>query len=249
MREALDGRPLTREELVAAVTAKRGFGHVGDAIRSGWGTLLKPLAWQGDLCYGPTQGNRVTFMLPDAASSRWAGVPDPDEAAPRAIAAYLGAYGPATFQTFGFWLGGGWFGKRRLGVWFEELGPRLAEVEIGGERAYVRAEDLDELMSTKPTRAVRLLGGFDQFVLGPGTADGHVVPARRRRAVSRQSGWISPVVLAGGVVHGTWELDHDRVLVAWFKEAGAVNRTALQAEVERLATIFGRELVLEVSLA
>ncbi|MGH2452901.1 MAG: DNA glycosylase AlkZ-like family protein, partial [bacterium] len=50
VREALDGRVLTRDELVAAVIAQRGLGHVGDALRSGWGTLLKPLAWQGDLC-------------------------------------------------------------------------------------------------------------------------------------------------------------------------------------------------------
>ncbi|HEY6056625.1 MAG TPA: hypothetical protein VIV06_01265 [Candidatus Limnocylindrales bacterium] len=40
-------------------------------------------------------------------------------------------------------------------------------------------------------------------------------------AVSRQSGWISPVVVAGGVVSGTWEVDAERVTVAWFGEAGA----------------------------
>jgi Winged helix DNA-binding domain len=53
--------PLTREELVDALTARRGLKHVGDALRSGWGTLLKPLAWQGALCFGPSRGNRVTF--------------------------------------------------------------------------------------------------------------------------------------------------------------------------------------------
>jgi hypothetical protein len=249
IREAVDGRFLTREELVTAVVAKRGLGHIGDALRSGWGTLLKPLAWQGDLCFGPSQGNRVTFMRPDAASSRWAGVPDPEEAAPVAIAAYLGAYGPATFDAFGHWLAGGYFGKRRLRVWFEELGKRLAHVEVGGERAYVLAEDLDDLASTKPTRAVRLLPGFDQFVLGAGTGDGHVVPGRRRAAVSKQSGWISPVVLAGGVVRGTWTLTDDRVQVEWFREAGGVRRTALQAQVDRLSTILGRKLRLVASLA
>src|SRR2546430_13090311 len=42
VREALDGTVLTREELVAAVVARAGLGHVGDALRAGWGTLLKP---------------------------------------------------------------------------------------------------------------------------------------------------------------------------------------------------------------
>jgi len=242
VRASLDGKALTREELIAAVVARRGYGHLGDALRSGWGTLLKPYAWQGDLCFGPSRGNRVTFTLPAAASSRWAGLPEPDEAAPVAIAAYLRAYGPADADAFGFWIGAGRIGKRRIQAWFKELRPRLAEVEVGGERAYLRAEDLDELMSIKPTRAVRLLPGFDQFVMGPGTGDGHVVPAQRRRAVSKQSGWISPVVLAGGVVRGTWGLAGDRIVVAWFKEAGAPPRSQIKAEVKRLSSILDRNL-------
>jgi hypothetical protein len=68
VRSALDHRVLTRDELVDAVTAQRGLEDVGEALRSGWGTLLKPLAWQGDLCYGPSQGTRVTFTRPEAAS-------------------------------------------------------------------------------------------------------------------------------------------------------------------------------------
>src|SRR5438046_1984249 len=87
VREALDGKVLTREQLVAAVIARRGFGHVGDALRSGWGSLLKPLAWQGDLCFGPSEGNRVTFTRPESASRYWAGLPEPDDAAPIAMAA------------------------------------------------------------------------------------------------------------------------------------------------------------------
>lgn len=249
VRDALGGKALTRGELIEAVIARRGYGHLGDALRSGWGTLLKPYAWQGDLCFGPSQGNRVTFTTPNAASSRWAGVPEPDEAAPRAIGSYLRAYGPADADSFAVWIGSGRIGKRRLRTWFDALGSRLAEVEVGGERAYVLADDLDELRSTKPTRAVRLLPGFDQFVLGPGTGDGHVVPAHRRRAVSKQSGWISPVVLAGGVVRGTWGLASDRVVVEWFNEAGVVPRTALQGQVERLSGILARELRLEVKLS
>ena len=249
IREALDGKVLTREELITAVVARRGFGHVGDAMRSGWGTLLKPSAWQGDLCFGPSKGNRATFTSPKAASSRWAGVPEPDTAAALAIASYLKAYGPATAERFGFCIGSGRIGKRRIRDWFKALGPRLAEVDVEGEQAYVLAEDLDDLISTKPTRAVRLLPGFDQFVMGPGTGDGHVVSARRRTTVSKQAGWIAPVVLAGGAVRGTWGLAGDRLQVAWFKEAGAVQRTALQGEVKRLSAILGRDFDLEVSLA
>jgi hypothetical protein len=248
VREALDGSVLTREELVTAVVAQRGLGRIGEALRSGWGTLLKPLAWQGDLCFGPSRGSRVTFMRPEAASSRWAGVLDPDEAAPTAIVAYFRAYAPATIDPFGNWLAGGWFGKRQLRAWFSALGDRLAEVEVDGERTYVLAEDLDELVSARPTTAVRLLPAFDQYVLGPGTADGHVVPTARRAAVSKQAGWISPVVVVGGVVSGTWAFEDDRVRVTWFREAGRPPYKALEADIQRLSAVFDRDLGSAISL-
>ncbi|MDQ7843361.1 MAG: winged helix DNA-binding domain-containing protein [Armatimonadota bacterium] len=240
VREALDGAPLTREELIAALVRRRRLRHLGEGLRSGWGTLLKPLAWLGDLCHGPARGPRVTFTRPEAASPRWASLPDPDEAGPVAVRAYLAAYGPATMDNFGRWLGAG-TGRRRLRAAFAALGDALAEVEVDGERAYVLAEDVDALASTKPTAAVRLLPGFDQYVLGPGTDDVHILPPGRRSAVSRQAGWIAPIVVASGVVCGTWEPDGDHVRIAWFREAGRPPRKALEAEVARLSSILARD--------
>jgi hypothetical protein len=249
VREILDGNVLTREGLIAGVTARPGLEHVGEALASGWGTLLKPLAFQGDLVFGPSRGNRVTFTRPDRASPRWGGVPDPDEAAPRAILAYLGTYGPATTAGFRNWLARGRIGARPLRAWFADLGDRLAEVDLEGQRAYVRTEDLDDLLSTHPTESVRLLPGFDQWVLGPGTDDGQVLAAARRSAVSRQSGWIAPIVVTGGRVTGTWELDGDRLAIAWFSEAGRPPRRFLAAEAERLASILDRKLRMEIAAA
>ena len=108
--------------------------------------------------------------------------------------------------------------------------------------------DLDALAATKPTTEVRLLGGFDQYVLGPGTADGHVTAAARRSKVSLQSGWISPVVIAGGVVAGTWAAENETLAIAWFSEAGRVPRTALDGECGRLAGILGRSLEVSISV-
>lgn len=163
------------------------------------------------------------------------------------IVAYFGAYGPATIDNFRNWLSRSRISTRQLRTWFGALSDQLAELEVDGERAYVLAKDLDELASARPTAALRLLPGFDQYVLGPGTEDGHVVPAARRTAVSRQSGWIAPVVVAGGVVCGTWELDADFVRVAWFREAGKLPRNALAAEVARLASMLDRDLRLTSS--
>jgi len=247
VREAMDGRTLSREDIVAAVAADGQLASLADELRSGWGTLLKPLAWQGDLCFGPSQGNRVMFVRPDDASRRWTGLPDPEDATPVVIAAYLRAYGPASPDRFGRWLAGGWFPRRRLKAVFAGMGDRITEIEVDGEPAFVLSEDIDELATTRPTAAVRLLGGFDQYVLGPGTDDGHVTPAARRRDVSRQSGWIAPVVVHRGSVAGTWKLDGDRVTVEWFEESGRVPRAALEREVGRLGAILDRDVALEIA--
>jgi hypothetical protein len=249
VREALAGPALTREELIAAIVGERELSHLGDELRSGWGTLFKPLAFQGDLCYGPSQGNRVTFTRPDRASSRWAGVPDPDEAAPIVIRAYLAAYGPATTENLRNWLARGRVNIRRMRAWVAAMGDQLTQVEVDGEPAWIRTEDADELAAARPSTRVRLLPGFDEYVLGPGTDDGRVVAARRRSAVSRVAGWISPVVVARGTVAGTWELDGQALRVSWFREAGRVPQRAIRAEVARLSEILGRELSSTVSLA
>jgi hypothetical protein len=242
-RTALDGTTLTREELIAAIGAHPDLRHLADEMRSGWGTMLKPLAWQGELCFGPSRGNRVTFRRPADASAGWTGLPAPEEAAPIAIEAFFGAYAPATLEAFNHWMGGGWLRKRAI----RELvgadgGGRLAEVDVEGRRAYVLAEHVDALAASPPTSAVRLLPNFDAWVLGPGSKDEHVVPPARRAAVSRQAGWISPVVIAGGEVAGTWEIEGDRLTIDWFGERGGPPRDALGVEIDRLAGILGRGL-------
>jgi len=245
IRDALDGRVLTREELIAEITRRPGHAHLGDALRSGWGTLLKPSAWQGELVFGPNQGTRVTFTRPESASKRWAGVPDVEEAGPVLVRRYLAAYGPASPANFNAWLSRS---NRRLKAWF---GPDndILPVDVDGRPAYIRAEDADTLSATRPTSAVRLLGGFDQWVLGPGTQDASVLAAHRRTAVSKTAGWIAPIVVVGGVVFGTWQLDRAVVRLDWFGEAGKPPTAALAEEVARLSSVVGQPLELEVGLA
>jgi Winged helix DNA-binding domain len=248
IREVLQGEPLTRTELADAVAARRGLAFADEALRSSYGELLKPLAWRGDVCFGPSRDGRVTFTAPRAVAPRWPGLIDADEAARVVIASYLRAYGPATFDGLAAWLGRA-VDKRRLRAWFRGFGDKLAEVEVDGRPAYVLAEDLDELVSTRPSEAVRLLPAFDQYVLGPGTEDPLVVPAGRRAAVSRQAGWIAPVVLVGGLIRATWKLDRGEVQIAWFRETGRPPLDALDAEVLRLSSILGRDLHAAVVLA
>jgi winged helix DNA-binding protein len=139
-------------------------------------------------------------------------------------------------------------GPAQVEGWIAELGDRLATVDLEGQTAYVPAEQLDDLAATRPSATVRFLGGFDQWVLGPGTDDPHVIASHRRTDVSRTAGWIAPIVVRGGVVTGTWAADGGSLRVAWFREAGKPPATKLKAETKRLGGILGRELSLVVEV-
>ncbi|MEV0355394.1 crosslink repair DNA glycosylase YcaQ family protein [Nocardia sp. NPDC050697] len=238
--EILAAATLSREELVAAVIARPGLGHLDEQLRSGWGAVLKPLAWQGILCHGAAQGGRVTFTSPARAVTGWPGLPEPDAAAATLIPAYLGAYGPAAPETFDTWLSRNALRKTVLRRWFAELGNALTPVEVDGRGCFARTEDLDELAAAKPVPGVLLLGSFDQYVLGPGTTDTALVPAAHRTAVSRPGGWISPVVIEGGRVTGTWEREGDDIVVTPFGKAPPAR--ALDAAAARLSSAAGTKL-------
>ncbi|HEY7102875.1 MAG TPA: crosslink repair DNA glycosylase YcaQ family protein [Mycobacteriales bacterium] len=238
VRDALAGGPITRDELGAAVTARPRFRHLGFAFGDGSGTLLKPLAWQGDMSFGPSRDGHATFQALDG-NPRWAGIPDLDEAGASAVEAYFRTYGPATPDHVRYWLGEGLgAGRKRIRSWIAGFGDRLAEVNVDGAAALILREDLDDLAATPATSTVRLLPGYDQWVLGPGTADAHVVPPDRRPLVSRQAN----LVVAGGVVSGTWSATGDELVLSWFAEAGPPPRDALADEIARLAAILGRTL-------
>jgi hypothetical protein len=214
--------------------------------------VLKPLAVMGLLCNGPSRGNRVTFTSPRSWVENWTGVPAPADAARVVIPAYLRAYGPARPQTFDAWLTRGRSRKSDLRAWFDALTEEgvLTSVEVENEAKpfYAVAEDVEELKDAAPTDALRLLAGFDQYVLGPGTGDTRIVPAEQRTLVSKTAGWIAPVVVKRGRVIGTWSLDGDAVVLALFPGSAKPENDELAAEVHRLGSCLGLEQTPQIRL-
>jgi Winged helix DNA-binding domain len=111
----------------------------------------------------------------------------------------------------------------------------LAVAVRGGAPMYVLTEHVDELAAMSPSAAVRLLGGFDAYVLGAGTDAEYIIAAEHRAQVSRTAGWISPVVLHGGRVAGVWEAvkNGDIRLSLW----ETVPAAPLKAETARLTKL------------
>jgi winged helix DNA-binding protein len=243
----LPGRSLTRDELVAELD-RHVTPELAERLGSGWGTLLKPLAWQGLIVNGEPRGSRPTFTDPATWTGRPFVLPATDEAARLLVPAYLDVFGPASPTAFDAWLLRGGTRRPTLRRWFAELVEDgvIAPVTVhddertdtGGEQRYARVADLDELADPHDTdphdtddEQVRLLPAFDQWVLGPGTGEAAVLAPRHRARVSRAAGWIAPVVVHRGRIVGTWE-DEDTE-PEWFDGERLPSAGALATERER----------------
>ncbi|QBX55518.1 hypothetical protein EXE58_08675 [Nocardioides seonyuensis] len=237
VRDALTAEPLTIVELGEALTRQRPYRHLKSVFDEGAWTLVKPLSWQGDVSLGPPRGKQPTFQRLDT-NPRWRGVPDLDDAGPRAIVAYLRTYGPATRDHIHYWLGEGLSaGRTRLNSWIAGLSDQLVAVDVDGTTSYVVREDVDSLCAALPSNAVRFLPGHDQWVMGPGTKDVHVTPQSRRDPVTRKAN----LVTVGGVVCGTWARKGDELLVDWLDE-GPRPEALVEQETSRVSGILGLDL-------
>jgi winged helix DNA-binding protein len=251
---ALDGQLLTREQLATRVGELTGSVELGDKLRGSWGALLKPAAALGLLCFAPSQGQQVRFTRPDTWLGGWADH-DPDRAMAEVARRFLAASGPVTREDFARWWGipSPAQGRRLL----ERLGDEAARVEVEGMAAYALAADLPGLAEAGgrgPAGAagappVRLLPAFDQYVVTATRHAEHLMPGPFKARVYRPQGWLSPVLLVGGRMDGTWrqETRGRRLLVTIEPFTGpppAPVRRAAEAEAERLAAFAGAELEL-----
>jgi uncharacterized protein YcaQ len=198
---SLDGRILTREELVNDILKRAGFGpRVKRGMLSGWGSLLHPAAYQGSLCFGPSRGKNVTFVRPDQWLREWE-EPSSEDALKIILRRFLASYGPCLHRDFGHWWGVPESNARKI---FTLIRDELEEVEFEGRGAWLRKEDVEHVRNTGHNSSVRLVPSFDPYVMFYKPREG-LVEAKLRTKVFRQlAGWISPVLLIDGAAAGIW---------------------------------------------
>lgn len=244
VREALGDASLTVAELGEALSAQPAYRHLRPVFDEGAITLIKPLSWQGDISVGPRRDGRLTLQRLDR-NPLWRGVPELDEAGPRAVLSYFQTYGPATVDHLHYWLGEGLSaGRKRINGWLSGLRHRLVAVDVEGTVAMVAGEHVEALAAAVPSDEVRLLPGHDQWVMGPGTKDAHVIPTPLRAAITRKA---NPVI-QGGVVCGTWARRGNELVVTW-QPGQPPPVSSIEREATRLSDTFGPDLQLRVAAA
>ncbi len=202
---ALAGGPLTREALAAEVARRSGHAELEEKLNGGFGDLLKPVAFRGDLVFAETEGRLVRFARP-APFERL----DPEEAIREVARRFLTVYGPATREDLAKWFGTP--SAADAGRWLAATGA--VEVDVEGRRGFMLEADAAEAEREPPSGAVRLLPAFDQYVVASPRKD--LEPERRKR-VYRAGGWFSPVLLVDGEIAGVWREEEGAIALEPFE--------------------------------
>ena len=245
---ALNGRMMTRQELgreVGRIAKSPKLGKM--LIASSWGTILKPAAYRGGLCFGPSAGQLVRFTHPemwlDGVVSAAPRV-DPLEVPSTITRRFIDVYGPATHHDFGRWWGNNGIATARK--WLVAMGDEVVQVDIEGSPMLMLAAHALQARELPPLKSARLIPAFDQYVIAASRHAAQLLPGALRGRVYRPQGWISPVLLINGRMDGVWrhELKGSRmeVTIEPFVPVPAWARRAASEEAERLAEFFDAKL-------
>jgi hypothetical protein len=245
--EALDGTCLIRGELGAEVARLAGSWAL-DAVSPAfggnwprWQMALGTAAVTGQVCFGPNQGTKVTFVRQD----QWTGSRtevDGETALREIFKRYLWTYGPATHREFAQWF------RMQPGVALElvqSLADELQEVDVEGHHAWILAGEAEDQWP-RAHGEVRLLPHFDCYVVGGFPRDQMVSAAWKKRVPGSSSGANFPVVIVDGQVAGLWR--HRRkgrkleIVVDAFVSLSARLRKQVEAAAARIGEISEAEV-------
>jgi hypothetical protein len=242
VQDALDGRCLLREELAEEVV-KRVGPEPRERLLSGFAFFLD------ELCQGPPQGARVTFVRPD----QWIGGRQEVEGRTALVEVcrrYLRTYGPARPRDFREWFSSPAFTPADARALFDSLGAELEEVDVEGHRAYVLAGDT---VFPAAAPSLRLLPEYDVYIMGFRERE-HLVPeaVREQVAAHGRGRYEGPAgvrfVVAGGVAAGLWERrkrgKRIEIHVAPARRLTRPERAQLDGEAARIGAFTGLEPVL-----
>jgi len=235
--EILNSEPMTRQQFTQAVDERLNSPELHTFLVNGsWGTVFKPLAWRGELCFGPGSGQNATFVSPRDWIGSWQEI-EPEAALQQVARRYLAVYGPARVRNFQVWW---WMSGMSAKKAFNSIADETEEVEVEGWRSIALKATLKPMLEMEPTGEVHLLPPFDVYTVGlaRGKDLERLIALEQQKKVYRPQGWVSAVVLVDGFIRGTWEHkvqgSKTKVSVNMFSSLASGTSEKVAAEAERL---------------
>ncbi|GAA1081626.1 winged helix DNA-binding domain-containing protein [Kitasatospora arboriphila] len=218
--------PRGRAELVRLLNNQGlGIDPTGQAPAHlmGWATA------HGLLCRGADVTPRDPGYLPLPQ-----GRPAPEGPAAELAGRYLAAFGPAEAADFAAWSGLPVREARRAvaAAGPEEVAPGLFAAPGAGP-----------LPAGPPV--VRLLGAFDNYVIGYRNRDALLAPEFARR-INAGGGIVKPALVADGRVLGSWRREKGALVVEPFRALPAAVRDELDGEAAAVAAFLQVDAALRV---
>lgn len=229
------------EEHLATSAPSLARAGVPEGVRNG---AFRMASGSGGLVHAPPSGRWREHGKPRYVTARvWLG----DAAAPGAVGddvaltialeRYLAAYGPASLQDVGKWLGQPRIPRLRAAA--TALGERIVHLTGDDDRDLVDLADLPAEASPDPDMPVpaRFLSRWDSVLIGYDVRD-RILPAAHRAAVIKKNGDFLPTFLVDGLVAGLWSVtvagDEAVLTLAPFATVPRADRRTLEDEGERL---------------
>jgi len=240
--ETLGSSPMTNAELIQRIRPKVSK-NVNNWMDKVWGKF-RPALIEGLICYGPEQGQEVTFVRSDKWLPKQKKV---SEAESRNILfrRFLAAYGPATIQDFSKWSGLSMPEAKSAKLSAED---DLIEVNVEGKKALLLRDDYEELTSVSLKNPfLRLIPGFDSYLLAHVNKD-HLIPPVNYKRIYRNQGWISNSVLLNGRIIAVWSYKRSGTRLVVTIEPLRKLSKAIQNEIRREADSLAAFLDLQPEL-
>lgn len=196
--------------------------------------LLHHFSELGLLCFGPHKEKQPTFVLVD----EWLPPTAPkekDEALAELALRYFTGHGPATLKDF--------IGWGRLTVTDARRGLEIAKENL----TTLSAGGIEYWFSSKRGASkgpiVKLLPGFDEFILGYKDRSASLTPEHANRIVPGGNGMFLSTVIIDGVVHGTWKrvqrASHQELTIIPFDAIDPRYHAQIDSEVARYSHFTG----------
>jgi hypothetical protein len=234
----LNAGPAPRVAIAASVLPKTSK-RVRAWMQESWSMVRLPVA-EGQICYGPGEGNQATFIRTDHWLPPLRQV-DALAAQKELFRKYLSAYGPATLNDFAHWSG-------ISVVEVKALRP-LLDTELAEHDGMLILHEDAKILQFTPSHlgSVRLLPYFDVYLLAHRFKE-HFLKAQFYKRVFRNQGWISPVVLIDGEIVGVWAYKLSRkaleIEIELFARMDRRVRKQIEARAGELTELFQRPLSL-----